>query len=812
MKRLLLSIVGLGVCFALHASQTAVVYAAPVCTESDRTDQYFDVLCEPGFGYDQSLIRVYQADSVGHWNDDSTVTNAVWLIYPERQGKVGLVIRFRSNESGSEAAIFDDQDGDGQVAITISPGNLPIAVERPGIPSVVVSSRSPWKMQPAPLNMNIDLQVDGNIRAMLNSRIYQHLLKTDGRLDYEIHVRDVNNDGRPDIEWRQAYPPLPDGAAFERTAIMVNELRDEEPLQASFPWPYLGGESYEYVKPRGASLPPIQIDWEHRRVTQVGELVRSRGHDGYFVYSITRVGTKGVVDSDFESPFAFYSFPGAQPGLPDLTVRHVYRGPFNKYIAGGRFNQALEEVDYSWRPTRTAREGDAVWDFYLGLAGLNRVDSFVNLPEIGGLKMPRYEELPHWVINNPYAYMTFIAREGSGYPSSEGIYEWNPIEQAEPESWDYLQGRSNETPFAHFTQVPVGFRGEYSSRVGLKPWLYVSSIDKRFHLLGADSGVWNISPTLAMRYDSLGLDHIQRWTLEENGSTKESLARVGNRLMLQDANGLHFKPFTAPEEVLRTQAPTDARTWAVFNEQMRSVEASSNPDLTGIFAAVDAETESLPGATMRDFRRTEDGQVAFVLSVPNATGHTVDWLPITESGEYLVLTTVAGDARILSLTAAQLGVTDVRLLSDDYRVGVPTSIRVALKNSGTDRGSATVKIFARNEVGRVVDIASVEAEVAGVASKEFAAPWLPDEPGDWTIGVRVGDDLSSTARSVIVRAPFSTGVMAAVRVSDVPWYLMAAAAAVLIVGQGIALLVWWTTFVRGQVAGVRASREDPNAD
>ena len=162
-------------------------------------------------------------------------------------------------------------------------------------PTVSVTTRDGWWTNDGRTSFDLDILVDGPVRASFSSSGAWplSLLKNDGKVDFEIHVRDRDHDGHPEDDWRQDYPPLsedPHKSGYNRTHIMSNPEGDEVPISGSFLWPYLGYTIGDFVKEYGVSPPPIAVDWKRAKIVQVGEFVASRGNPGnFFVYSHNRV-------------------------------------------------------------------------------------------------------------------------------------------------------------------------------------------------------------------------------------------------------------------------------------------------------------------------------------------------------------------------------------------------------------------------------------------------------------------------------------------------------------------------------------------
>src|SRR5207244_12108319 len=166
--------------------------------------------CKPGFATTHDRIVVYPRDGANARFDPGSQldSDAVWLFEPGAGSRVALLIDFHHDANGRAAAdLYDDGDGDGSVGWVLADG-IPRAVEHQGRPTVsVTSADSRWFVRGKP-SFNLDISVDGAVRASFWSASFLDLLATDGTPDFSIHVRDLDGDGRPDLDWRQFRTPL----------------------------------------------------------------------------------------------------------------------------------------------------------------------------------------------------------------------------------------------------------------------------------------------------------------------------------------------------------------------------------------------------------------------------------------------------------------------------------------------------------------------------------------------------------------------------------------------------------------------------
>ncbi len=327
------------------------------------------VECAPGFATERDLVLVYGgwAGAVGEpWQPE--MRDEVWVLQPGGLARAAPIIRFGQAADGRAVAeVFDDVDGDGHVGFIVT-GTTVRVVEGGGYPRIRVLVDGGWWIQAGKVNFNLELAVDGPVQGMIDSPVYLHDLTVDGHPDLVVQVRDANGNGRPELEWRQAYPPLADSDGYNHTSIMVNAQDDEQELDpAPLPWPFLATEVVDLVKPYFRSPPPIQVDWQRGRVRILGELVASRARSGsFFVYSQQRLGTDRPATANFEAPFAFYGFD-PDGTYPDVAARHVDFGPDDPYSPARDAGVPMQQVDLSWRHTGRLIHDLPVWDYKLSL-------------------------------------------------------------------------------------------------------------------------------------------------------------------------------------------------------------------------------------------------------------------------------------------------------------------------------------------------------------------------------------------------------------------------------------------------------------
>ena len=470
---------------ATPVGRTAGVETLPTprCAETRAPTGLILLVCEPGFATPHDTVSIYLRSP----SSDRT-SDAIW-VFEVAGGRPTLIIDFHPSQAGPVADLYDDRDGDGSVDFELVEG-FPRVVESP-YPTVSVTSRDGWWTQRGRTSFNLDIVVDGPVRASFTSSVVWplSLLPTDGTVDFEIHVRDRDQDGDPEDDWRQDYPPLsedPRVSGHNRTHIVSNPQGDEIPITGSLLWPYLGYTVGDFVKEYGVSRPPIAVDWKGAKIVQVGEFVASRGNPGnFFIYSHERVQPGQTTTTNFENPFAFYDLAQRNDGWPDMAIRVEATLPND--VPDMPDSEPVNIVRWSWDQQHAHQ-----WDYALNLVGRQRVDQTIRFPEFSVLAVPP-ERLPDWLAEQTWQAATFV-EVTKPYWTSEGVYEYSVAEDRNVLPFRYVTGLDRNPPTAVFDDIPEGFRGEYSFDLGGLARIYLSQIDGRPHLVNADGGVWNLRP------------------------------------------------------------------------------------------------------------------------------------------------------------------------------------------------------------------------------------------------------------------------------------------------------------------------------
>jgi hypothetical protein len=738
----------------------------------ERTDIRLD------FGTGNDLVQIY--DRAGNmqasvdWQKATDFEDDLWIFDARIDQKADLVIDFHREGESLVADLYDDRDGDGKVSYSTARGQ--VAVTEPKGPTIRVVSLDGWWQRDNKVNFNLYLEIDGPVRASFTSPAVRWRSApagslpsmADGDPDVTILVRDVDNDGRPDYDLRQV---LSTSAIWTKygTELVVNSRDSEAPIIDSLFWPYLGGLT-GYMKRNGESMPPIQLDWSPGRISLVAEFVASRGGDSnWFVYSFDRFGAGEDVYANFENPFAFYDLASDLDGVPELAARSEYYGPLEPIFPGGLLPHPIENIRYSWD-----QDNDGAWDFSVNLIGRHPISKVVTFPEFAVQTVP-YDEFANWIIEHEWDTGVLVAVEGISYSSSEGIYEGSV------RAWrdSYVTGQTSFPDMEQVHDVRAGLRLEYTPYLQAQAWLYLSPVDRRLHLRNAQGGVWNVDDALRVRYADLDGDgYLDQWQVTTeaprgsraaghtgredtaqhpvSGEVVASLRLAGGILIYGDSGQVRLVSAMAEPSLFETLPPRDHREWLSLGQQLERHAADFAPDaLLEMANQLQGPTTHIQGATLADFRLTEDG-FRFVLDLQPGfqvidDTNRLDVNDLTD-GSYLV--TYDSEFQVRPLTPPKLTVPQGGITTEppSPEQGDWATIRVVVSNKRLqDATSVPIKVYASRPEGQPFLLAEEQLFIPGEGEGVLEFGWWPVEAGEWAIRVE-----ADTSNAVPTRIDLGT--------------------------------------------------------
>lgn len=761
-----------------------------ICDISQKGTDSLRLICD--FDLDGSMLDALTilygdsgAQSELEWNDPLLLENAIWIFDYKADSVIELAIRFVKQGNSLQADLYTTPSDELLTALNIEDGSSTSSAI-PGFPEVRVIAHEGWWSDDGKVNFNLDILTDGPIvTALVSEKIFADVFTVDGISDTTITIRDTDNDGRPDYDWRTLHFPEPRPESARTIApsyLMVNAEDNELPFQTVFPWPYLGSLSYGYlVSSPNSTGPPIQIDWSRGEIPVIGEFVRSRGNDSqWFVYSQRLLEAGKLNTPNFESPFAWYDLAGDEDHVPELSIRLVHYEANDSDFLGGAFNEPFNQIRYSWD-----QDNDGNWDNKLGLFGRHDVNSVVELPEMA-LKVPSYEELPEWVLGRGWEAATFVASE-EGRPG-EGIYEWD----FSPWVYEqYFTGESemhvpprqpqaigSELPFNELDQIGIGFRGEYQLNYSNRPMLYLSSIDNLLHLKWAEQGIWRLNEDQIIKLSNLDSDEtIDVWSrevkpikAEEDAGTQalsdtdsatqkankafvlddmvtqpdviEVLYALDGHLLHSDDSRVTLLKTDYESVLLETLPPTDKKTWETLRAQLSAYE-DQRRDPTNLrvwLEAFSGPRSKITGASLANVRIIDDGYRFELALAPGSQVAGTDLLSIAGRPPGVYLVQYDGAFHIEPATPPDLEIA-LKILAQSR---VPSRLSLPLQLTISNRGglaAESVHLFLADGPGGVSNAISEEAiTILGRDMVRLTHHWSPPTEPAGQLRVWAEDD------------------------------------------------------------------------
>ncbi|MGE3267925.1 MAG: hypothetical protein AB7P40_04210 [Chloroflexota bacterium] len=745
-------------------------------TQSDQNnDGYIDLTTiETNFAGGNDRILVFDGGedmpASEDWRTATDFENDTWVFDANSDGRAELIIQFvRVDPTSVEARIFDDDDGDGSVNFHVGAGTAAAVITEARFPRLTVTSWSTWERPGGGLSYNLRFSQDGLFEEEEVPQEQRRLMARDGRPDHESIFADEDLDGIPDYVISRLLAPSPETSGFHRTGIQVNVGHQTPRANASaIFWPLLGRSATDRTGNYFDTAPTIDMDWATGRLRDAG-IVGYPVEQGYHINALSylRPGVRNV--PDFENEMAFYDLDGDKDHRPELFIRHRY------YEAGDRHGEnvvpASNEIRYSW----TDRNPDGLfWDYKLGLAGRHLITDTVRIGQFD-IGMVPYERLPTWVAERTWDLATFVAREGPGYASSEGIYEWAPIEDksandvqigaltdGEPQSRaanPYVRGSTATPPRGKFSGMRPGFRGEYAFEYGIRPMLYLSPVDRRAHLMRAEAGIWQVNATSAVRYaDSNHDGWLDTWTYVEVDTSgaigaQRELHLTNDFLVYGDDDQVVLRKAGVQPGTQEFIVPTNGQEAQALRAAVDALgQQPGAGDLRQMQQQFDGEEQRISGASLSDVRLLTDGGYRFVLNLKSGvSAEGAKFLDLTglKAGTYVVAYE-PGAFSIDPITEPSYSL-DLWGESEAGRWLAPDTsglIRITLANLGLrDAKGLTLHLERVSPAGTVTPLGDQKVDVLAGEPLQLALPWPPTRAGQWTLRLWATDPNGKTVIS-----------------------------------------------------------------
>lgn len=705
-----------------------------------------------------------------------------YLMYflPERGiERPALVVRL-SKQPGAAVAIaevYDAPPGRDYVPVRIEADQVTLDTATP--PTVLITALDGWWVRGEKINYNLNITVRGPVYAMWGADGVGSWTSEiePGQPAVTIEVRDPEGKGLPQWDLRSLLPDF-----WMRGYLRTNyaERRCDSPatIEAGMlpEWPFVALEG-GFEQPVGRLLPPIVVNWDAGRITHFKEIVTVRNQNcSYSVYSINHLQNDVINDLDFEAPFAFYDLSGEGRGYPNLilrTERFSAGDPFSvgldwEVLQGTPLAVPFQTIRYSWRN----EVGDWLWDYKVEVLGFYPYNDETAIA--GGeyhISAPGYEEYPAWVIERPWPVVTFIADEGGGYKSSEGIYDWSPRELG----LAYLIGRSDTYEADAFSYIRAGFRGEYRFKDTRHLRLYLSPIDQRVHLLGSVGGMWNLDDQRAIELHNLDEDsYIDGWTrivISEHtdsdsdaelpalrGAIEEALYYLAGYLIYSGPQGAEVRQIDLAPSIVEGAPPHDHASWLTAQEQLDPEPGRTRDPLNmrSWLNALGGTSVLNTDGTITDVRAVANGFRFVVDLQPGFTAPELAHATRLTPGRYLVR--YDGRFSIEPLTPPQLRIGPVAMGAGDAArptALVPDRLSIALHNDGlADSPALTVTVRLSGPDDLQEELTAQQVVVRAGEPALLRLPWTPMAPGRWSYEVTAGEgDVATRASGAIMVVP-----------------------------------------------------------
>jgi len=675
-----------------------------------------------------------------------------WLVYyvPERGVEVpSLVVRLSKQAAGEGAVaeVFDAPPGLDYVPVDIEGDRVSLASG--ALPIMRIEALDGWWVRQEEgsasqvVNYNLDVEIRGAIAAMSGTSYDEELgpqgwpeFVQRGELAVNITVRDPELSGLPQWELRLLEPAFQGRGYFRSTYA---ERKCETPIEAKLGvsplWPFVALEG-GYELARGEQRPPIVVDWQAAKVSYFSELLAVHQQNCVYAFnSVNKLVENELNQANYETPLAFYDLSGEGVGYPNLLLRSERYPAQDPWIGG--LEKDLQMIRYSWRN----KVGDGQWDYKIDVLGFHPYSNTTSIADGAfTIDAPAYDALPAWVLEKEWPVATFIDSEENSYQSDEGLYEWSPREVGVGYALGWQEAHAGDA----FTRIREGLRGEYRFRRSLSPELYLSPIDNRLHLLGAEGGLWQIDEQVVLRQQNLGDELYLNGWIREQATSEESSNQNEVVEMLYALEG-HLLYSSSDEVILRQSTydpvrglfpPKDAATWQALNQQLAPFTISKRDplDFKSWLYPFEGASMVIQNAQLSQMRAIENG-FRFVLQLDPA--FTISESDLFDSsafaaGTYLIQ--YDGQWQVDLLTLPDLSLT-VELLTAEEQLSIldESLLQAVVQNSGLTDVKNVQLVGIMRQDGETWPITRQKIELLAGSRLSIPLNLHPKSVGAWTL-------------------------------------------------------------------------------
>ena len=666
-----------------------------------------------------------------------------------------LIVRLENTHEGKATAeVYDNTFISNNIQVDKNLGE--VIIRNQVQPVMILQSLDGWWTRSGKTSFNLDVEIYGPIHATWGGENILALdqISSDEKI-VEISIRDTDNDGLPDWDFRKIIPTLK-GFGILRTNYVEKMCSFPVNLEDSISplWPYVAFDG-RFEQGVNALRPPIVMDWEKGRVKYFSEIVTARVQPcSYTLYTLDSLKQDAAAQkTDLEAPLTFYNLSGETASYGNLILR-TERFFENNTWAGGN-NPDWETIRYSWRN----KTGDWYWDYKVEVLGFHPFQFTTNIA--GGelvVDAPSYEHFPTWVLENTWPVATFVDAEGNPYRSSEGLYDWSPKEIGK----DYFLGRADEMASESFSHIREGFRGEFRILKEEKPHLYLSRIDNRLHLLGAGGGLWNLGDGEYIEILNLsegphidGWQRVQHVVSNDNQKEREiieSLYHHNVYLIYSTESKIIFKKIGIDPNKEILLPPHDHETWLAFRSRVEPVtDYRKDPqDLQSWMSSFSGKTVEISGAVLSDLTMAEN-RMSFSLQISptkKSAGNLDIPLRHLSTGKYWIAVD-NGAWKVRDFLPAQVNFRKHTLRIERLSTSAHQPVRVAagVENLGNgSSGPVTAALWITKAGSPPEMILSKEFILKGGQEQQVQFIWHPESPGDYFVELRLsGESVSPYA-------------------------------------------------------------------
>ncbi|MCU0795625.1 MAG: hypothetical protein MUF31_06780 [Akkermansiaceae bacterium] len=348
----------------------------------------------------------------------------------------------------------------------------------------------------------------------------------DGPSDITVKWSDCDGDGIPDIELYNENPSAAQKGPFSGSSHFFVSLDPD------------GGGRFS------------GFDWQKLKVGFTdfqGNVNWTPNYHGNALFLKEHMPAWAIREPErsWENPFLFWDPDG--DGCSEISMRVTDTRRFTDDAQSTvSFDGVADEVWVSWDVDNdAARDQEKDYDLTLYLGGGEGLDYKKHAQEFKGVEVPAWGERffvrPEWRKNRTFQYLPHDSAFESVAPvkwekayltfdEDDDCHRWERVELYYPGEAYLPAGEGKRHVTWHPQADSLGDRGEWDEDFSGGGKIYLAPWDGRWHLLGAESGVWLDDP--GRRY--WGAAHPNRL------SSRERAPAVGHVVLYKDADGNGF--------------------------------------------------------------------------------------------------------------------------------------------------------------------------------------------------------------------------------------------------------------------------------